>query len=102
RRHTRFSRDWSSDVCSSDLIYKSVLERVSPEPVVFRTLDFGGDKFLNGEVFSRELNPFMGLRAIRLCMKNPEVFNAQVRAMLREIGRASCRERGWIGGGAVS
>lgn len=64
-------------------IYKSVLERVSPEPVVFRTLDFGGDKFLNGEVFSRELNPFMGLRAIRLCMKHPEVFNAQVRAMLR-------------------
>jgi phosphotransferase system enzyme I (PtsI) len=64
-------------------IYKSVLEKVSPEPVVFRTLDFGGDKFLNGEIFSRELNPFMGLRAIRLCMSHPEIFNAQVRAMLR-------------------
>jgi phosphotransferase system enzyme I (PtsI) len=64
-------------------IYRSVLEKVSPEPVVFRTLDFGGDKFLTGEMFSRELNPFMGLRAIRLCMSHPEIFNAQVRAMLR-------------------
>lgn len=64
-------------------IYKSVLEEVSPEPVTFRTLDFGGDKFLNGELFSREQNPFMGLRAIRLCMQHPSVFNAQVRAMLR-------------------
>ncbi len=64
-------------------IYKSVLEKVSPESVVFRTLDFGGDKFLNGEAVSRELNPFMGLRAIRLCMTHPEIFTAQVRAMLR-------------------
>lgn len=64
-------------------IYRSVLEKATPEPVVFRTLDFGGDKFLNGELVSRELNPFMGLRAIRLCMQHPEVFNAQVRAMLR-------------------
>lgn len=64
-------------------IYRSVLEKVSPESVMFRTLDFGGDKFLNGEMFSRELNPFMGLRAIRLCMTHPKIFNAQIRAMLR-------------------
>lgn len=64
-------------------IYKSVLDKVTPESVVFRTLDFGGDKFLTGDTMSRELNPFMGLRAIRLCMSNPHIFNAQVRAMLR-------------------
>lgn len=64
-------------------IYKSVLEKVAPESVVFRTLDFGGDKFLNGDTCSRELNPFMGLRAIRLCMSNPAIFTAQLRAMLR-------------------
>lgn len=64
-------------------VYRSVLDRVSPEIVVFRTLDFGGDKLLNGEMSSRELNPFMGLRAIRLCMSTPDIFNAQVRAMLR-------------------
>lgn len=64
-------------------IYKSVLEKVAPESVVFRTLDFGGDKFLTGDIISRELNPFMGLRAIRLCMSNPDIFNAQIRAMLR-------------------
>ncbi len=64
-------------------IYKAVLDKVAPESVVFRTLDFGGDKFLTGDVVSRELNPFMGLRAIRLCMSNPGIFNAQIRAMLR-------------------
>lgn len=64
-------------------IYKTVLERVAPQSVVFRTLDFGGDKFLTGDMTSRELNPFMGLRAIRLCMSNPDIFNSQVRAMLR-------------------
>lgn len=77
------NRDEPPDEDEQFEIYKSVLEKVSPQPVVFRTLDFGGDKFLNGEVFSRELNPFMGLRAIRLCMAHPHIFNAQVRAMLR-------------------
>ncbi len=64
-------------------IYTTVLKKVAPESVVFRTLDFGGDKFLNADAYSRELNPFMGLRAVRLCMATPALFNTQIRAMLR-------------------
>lgn len=64
-------------------IYKNVVEKIAPKPTVFRTLDFGGDKFLKGNLHSRELNPFMGLRAIRLCLAAPEIFRAQIRALLR-------------------
>ncbi|MCX7624611.1 MAG: phosphoenolpyruvate--protein phosphotransferase, partial [Candidatus Sumerlaeaceae bacterium] len=64
-------------------IYKEVAERVFPETVVFRTLDVGGDKFFAASQRPRELNPFMGLRAVRLCLKHPEIFHPQLRAMLR-------------------
>jgi phosphotransferase system enzyme I (PtsI) len=64
-------------------IYKEVAERVFPETVVFRTLDVGGDKFFAASQRPRELNPFMGLRAVRLCLKHPEIFRPQLRAMLR-------------------
>jgi phosphotransferase system enzyme I (PtsI) len=60
-----------------------VAERVFPETVVFRTLDVGGDKFFAASQRPRELNPFMGLRAVRLCLKHPEIFRPQLRAMLR-------------------
>lgn len=63
-------------------IYKKVLERAAPNPVVFRTLDFGGDKFLQGGE-TGELNPYMGQRAIRLSLSKPELFRTQIRAMLR-------------------
>jgi len=64
-------------------VYRSVLRRMKPRPVVLRTLDLGGDKFLSHVSVSRELNPFLGLRAIRLCLRYPEVFKTQLRAMLR-------------------
>lgn len=64
-------------------IYKEVVEAISPKPTVFRTLDFGGDKLLKGNIHSRELNPFMGLRAIRLCLSTPQIFRAQLRALFR-------------------
>lgn len=64
-------------------IYKEVAERVFPDTVVFRTLDVGGDKFFAASQRPRELNPFMGLRAVRLCLKHPEIFHPQLRAMLR-------------------
>lgn len=64
-------------------IYRNVLDTVSPNPVVFRTLDFGGDKFLSTANASPELNPYMGQRAIRLCLSKPEVFRSQIRAILR-------------------
>ncbi len=64
-------------------IYKQVAERVFPDTVIFRTLDVGGDKFFAASARPRELNPFMGLRAVRLCLKHEEIFRPQLRAMLR-------------------
>lgn len=64
-------------------VYRQVAETVAPEAVIFRTLDVGGDKF-PGDVGSREeLNPFLGLRAIRFCLSKPEIFRTQLRALLR-------------------
>jgi phosphoenolpyruvate-protein phosphotransferase (PTS system enzyme I) len=63
--------------------YKSVVKRMSPNPVVIRTLDLGGDKFLSQLDVPREMNPFMGWRAIRFCLARPDIFRAHLRAMLR-------------------
>jgi phosphoenolpyruvate-protein phosphotransferase (PTS system enzyme I) len=63
--------------------YKEVVERVSPEPVIIRTLDLGGDKFASQLNLPREMNPFMGWRAIRFCLAHPNLFRAQLRAILR-------------------
>ncbi|MBX7245867.1 MAG: phosphoenolpyruvate--protein phosphotransferase, partial [Candidatus Sumerlaeaceae bacterium] len=64
-------------------IYRRAIEAVKPHCVVFRTLDIGGDKFFSAVEVSTEMNPFMGQRAIRLCLQHPEVFRDQLRAMLR-------------------
>ena len=66
------------------LAYKSVVEGVAPDSVVIRTLDLGGDKPMasNPGLFPKENNPFMGYRAIRFCLDNPEVFKEQLRAAL--------------------
>ncbi len=64
--------------------YRKVVERLAPNQVVIRTLDLGGDKMLPGGFSGvEEDNPFMGFRAIRYCLKNPEVFKEQLRAILR-------------------
>lgn len=63
-------------------VYERVQRVVAPQSVVYRTLDLGGDKFISATPIE-ELNPFLGLRALRLCMENPEVFRAQLRALLR-------------------
>jgi len=63
--------------------YKEVAEKMLPYSVVVRTLDLGADKFPEDLGFSSERNPFMGMRAIRLCLKNPWVFKTQLRAILR-------------------
>ncbi len=63
--------------------YKEVAEKILPYSVVVRTLDLGADKFPEDLGFSTERNPFMGMRAIRLCLKNPWVFKTQLRAILR-------------------
>ncbi len=63
--------------------YKEVLEKMGDKPVVVRTLDIGGDKELSYLKLPKELNPFLGYRAIRLCLDRPDIFNTQLRALLR-------------------
>ncbi|MFC5447764.1 phosphoenolpyruvate--protein phosphotransferase [Paenibacillus aestuarii] len=64
-------------------VYKHVLERMNNKPVVIRTLDIGGDKELPYMKLPAESNPFLGLRAVRLCLDRPELFRTQLRALLR-------------------
>lgn len=63
--------------------YKYVLEKMNPKPVVIRTLDIGGDKELPSLKLPKEENPFLGYRAIRICLDRPELFRTQLRALLR-------------------
>ncbi len=64
--------------------YKSVAELVAPEAVTIRTLDINGDKALSyNNDLDKEVNPALGLRAIRFCLKRPDVFVTQLRAIMR-------------------
>ncbi|HTB21654.1 MAG TPA: phosphoenolpyruvate--protein phosphotransferase [bacterium] len=63
--------------------YRLALRLSQPHPVTIRTLDLGGDKFVAHLGMSSEMNPFLGLRAIRLCLAHPYVFKVQLRAILR-------------------
>ncbi|MBW2081031.1 MAG: phosphoenolpyruvate--protein phosphotransferase [Deltaproteobacteria bacterium] len=65
------------------LAYKEVVERISPFSTTIRTLDIGGDKFLSSVSQDDEINPALGLRAIRLCLKESNLFRTQLRAILR-------------------
>ena len=63
--------------------YKEVLEKLKGKPVIIRTLDIGGDKKLPYLPIEQELNPFLGYRAIRLCLDRKDIFKTQLRALLR-------------------
>ena len=63
--------------------YKEVLEGMQGKKVVVRTLDIGGDKKLSYYTFPEEMNPFLGYRAIRLCLNEQEIFRTQLRALCR-------------------
>ncbi|MGG1655790.1 phosphoenolpyruvate--protein phosphotransferase [Geobacillus thermopakistaniensis] len=63
--------------------YKTVLEQMGGKPVVVRTLDIGGDKELPYLHLPKEMNPFLGFRAIRLCLEMQDMFRTQLRALLR-------------------
>ena len=63
--------------------YKFVLEKMEGKQVVIRTLDIGGDKTLPYLPLPVEMNPFLGYRAIRLCLDRKEIFKVQLRALLR-------------------
>ena len=65
--------------------YKEIVAGLAPSAVTIRTLDVGGDKPLPGDphLIGPEANPFLGFRAIRMCLENPEMFKNQLRAILR-------------------
>jgi len=63
--------------------YKSVLKKMNDKPVVVRTIDIGGDKEVPALNMPKELNPFLGYRAIRMALGNKELFRTQLRALLR-------------------
>jgi len=63
--------------------YKTVLEKMGERPVIIRTLDIGGDKSIPYLNIPKEENPFLGCRAIRLCLAQQDLFKVQLRALLR-------------------
>jgi phosphotransferase system enzyme I (PtsI) len=71
--------------------YKDVVEVMDPKPVTIRTLDINGDKALVNHLDPEEANPALGLRAIRYCLKKPQVFNDQLRAILRAAAFGNVR-----------
>lgn len=64
-------------------IYREIFEVMSGRPVIVRTLDIGGDKPPSYLAFPEEMNPFLGWRAIRISLDEPELFKTQIRAILR-------------------
>jgi len=72
--------------------YKDVVEVMHPKPVTFRTLDINGDKVLRYNIDNyHEDNPALGLRAIRYCLKHPDIFKIQLRAILRAAAYGNVR-----------
>lgn len=71
--------------------YKQVLTTLGNRPVVFRTLDAGGDKQIAALGIPQEENPFLGWRAVRYCLKTPQVFRTQLRALLKASVYGNCK-----------
>ena len=63
--------------------YFNVAKKMYPKSVIVRTLDLGGDKFISQLDVPQDMNPFLGWRAIRFCLAQPEIFKIQLRAILR-------------------
>jgi phosphoenolpyruvate-protein phosphotransferase (PTS system enzyme I) len=77
------SRDSLPDEEDQYKVYRQVAAALKPHPVIIRTLDLGGDKFVSHLQLAQEMNPFLGWRAIRFCLAQPELFSTQLRAILR-------------------
>jgi phosphotransferase system enzyme I (PtsI) len=71
--------------------YRAVAQTMKPRPVIIRTLDIGGDKKLPYLEMPAEMNPFLGWRAIRLCLDRSDIFKTQLRAILRASHYGSLR-----------
>ncbi|MGI6510786.1 MAG: phosphoenolpyruvate--protein phosphotransferase [Erysipelotrichaceae bacterium] len=76
------AKDWPNEEEQFEA-YKKVLESMGDKPVVVRTLDIGGDKHLDYYEFPEEMNPFLGYRAVRLCLDQKDIFRTQLRALIR-------------------
>jgi phosphoenolpyruvate-protein phosphotransferase (PTS system enzyme I) len=77
------NRDTLPDEEEQYRAYRQVAAALQPQPVIIRTLDLGGDKFLSHLQVPSEMNPFLGWRAIRFCLQEKDIFRAQLRAILR-------------------
>jgi len=73
------------------MAYRTVAEKIKPNTLTVRTLDLGGDKFLSQLDVPKEMNPFLGWRAIRLSLAKPELFKTQLRAILRASAHGKIR-----------
>lgn len=71
--------------------YRETVELMAPHPVTIRTLDINGDKEIPSLPTPHEANPALGLRAIRFCLKKPEIFTTQLRAILRAAAHGTVR-----------
>lgn len=71
--------------------YSNVAKGFGESPVILRTLDIGGDKQLPYLELPYEMNPFLGVRGLRLCLKNPDLFKCQLRAVLRACSHGNLR-----------
>lgn len=86
-----FNRSSPPDEEEQYRVYRQVAEGVAPHGVIIRTLDIGGDKPTECLDITHEENPFLGCRAIRFCLRNPEIFKTQLRAILRAGAHGSLR-----------
>ena len=71
--------------------YREVASLLAPEAVIIRTVDLGGDKFASAVKMPQEINPFLGFRAIRFCLAQPDIFRTQLRAILRASAHGKVR-----------
>ena len=71
--------------------YRAVAAACKPQPVIIRTLDLGGDKFVTHMEMPEEINPFLGWRAIRFCLEQKDIFRTQLRAILRASAEGNVR-----------
>ncbi|PIE51718.1 phosphoenolpyruvate--protein phosphotransferase [Candidatus Fermentibacteria bacterium] len=91
---TEFIRLISEDATQEEAqfqIYEHVAASLDPEPVIIRTFDMGGDKFRAGFDSVPEANPFLGYRAVRICLDRPAEFSTQLRAIFRASSRGNVR-----------
>lgn len=76
-------REEAPEEAEQYLLYREVMETLNEWPVIFRTLDLGGDKLPKYLTINREDNPFLGVRGLRLALQYPEIFKVQLKALVR-------------------